>query len=106
MNQKSLRCCDWNVVMKNQEQSQSNAATSLSLIPEEKLNLTKDQIQHLIRLVHDYWPEIVKYDEQIRTKAPNRIEEIALSKGVKSVTPDVIQGLREIYNDYFVSFLI
>jgi len=58
----------------------------------------------LIKLVKKHWPELTTYDKQISTKALNRIEDIALSKGVESITPDVIQGLREIYNDYVVPY--
>jgi len=91
--------------MKTQKESQSDAVIALSLLPEEKLGLTSEQIKHLLKLVNDHWPEISKYDEHITTKALNRIEDIALSKGVEWVTPDVIQGLREIYNDYVEPFL-
>ena len=52
-----------------------------------KKKLTKEEIEHLLNLVREHWPEVYQYEEGITNKALNRIQEIAEKEGVASITP-------------------
>jgi galactokinase/mevalonate kinase-like predicted kinase len=68
--------------------------------------LTKDEIEHLLNLVREHWPEVYQYEEGITNKALNRIQEIAEKEGVASITPPRLVGLRELYEEHFLVFFM
>jgi len=42
--------------------------------------LTAEDIDHLLKLVREHWPEVFDYEEGVANKALNRIQEIAEKK--------------------------
>ena len=64
--------------------------------------LTGADLQHLLGLVRRHWPEILECDPRLTNVALNRIQALAESCGLSSVTPDSIGGIREIFEDYFL----
>jgi len=58
--------------------------------------LTAEDIDHLLNLVREHWPEAFDYEEDVANKALNRIQEIAEKEGVASITPPKLEGLREL----------
>ncbi len=70
-----------------------------------KKKLTKEEIEHLLNLVREHWPEVYQYEEGITNKALNRIQEIAEKEGVASITPPRLEGLRELYEEQFLVFV-
>ena len=67
--------------------------------------LTSEDIDHLLNLVREHWPEVFDYEEGIANKALNRIQEIAEKEGVDSITPPRLEGLRELYEKQFLVFV-
>lgn len=67
--------------------------------------LTDHEIDHLLNLVREHWPEVFDYEEGIANKALNRIQEIAEKEGVASITPPRLEGLRELYEEQFLVFV-
>ena len=67
--------------------------------------LTAEDIDHLLNLVREHWPEVFDYEEGIANKALNRIQEIAEKEGVASITPPRLEGLRELYEEQFLVFV-
>lgn len=67
-----------------------------------KTHLTEADLQHLLGLVREHWPEILECDRRITTVALNRIQALAESLGVNAVTTESIGGIREIMEDYFL----
>ncbi|MSU70248.1 MAG: hypothetical protein EXS39_05650 [Opitutaceae bacterium] len=67
--------------------------------------LTYEEIDHLLNLVREHWPEVIHYEEGIANKALNRIQEIAEKEGVASITPPRLEGLRELYEEQFLVFV-
>ena len=67
--------------------------------------LTGEEIDHLLNLVREHWPEVFDYEEGIANKALNRIQEIAEEEGVASITPPRLEGLRELYEEQFLVFV-
>ena len=67
--------------------------------------LTYEEIDHLLNLVREHWPEVFDYEEGIANKALNRIQEIAEKEGVASITPPRLDGLRELYEEHFLVFV-
>ena len=67
--------------------------------------LTAKDIDHLLKLVREHWPEVFDYEEGIANKALNRIQEIAEKEGVASITPPRLEGLRELYEEQFLVFV-
>ena len=67
--------------------------------------LTDNEIDHLLNLVREHWPEVFDYEEGIANKALNRIEEIAEKEGLASITPPRLEGLRELYEEQFLVFV-
>ena len=67
--------------------------------------LTYEEIDHLLNLVREHWPEVFDYEEGIANKALNRIQEIAEKEGVESITPPRLEGLRELYEEQFLVFV-
>ena len=67
--------------------------------------LTSEDIDHLLNLVREHWPEVFDYEEGIANKALNRIQEIAEKEGVASITPPRLEGLRELYEEQFLVFV-
>ena len=70
-----------------------------------KKKLTGEEIDHLLNLVREHWPEVFDYEEGIANKALNRIQEIAEKEGVDSITPPRLEGLRELYEEQFLVFV-
>jgi hypothetical protein len=68
--------------------------------------LTGEEIDHLLNLVREHWPEVFDYEEGIANKALNRIQEIAEKEGVASITPPRLEGLRELYEEHFLVFFM
>ena len=68
--------------------------------------LTDHEIDHLLNLVREHWPEVFDYEEGIANKALNRILEIAEKEGVASITPPRLEGLRELYEEHFLVFFL
>ena len=66
--------------------------------------ITDHEIDHLLNLVREHWPEVFDYEEGITNKALNRIQEIAEKEGVASITPPRLDGLRELYEEHFLVF--
>lgn len=69
-----------------------------------KKKLTGAEIDYLLNLVREHWPEVFDYEEGIANKALNRILEIAEKEGVASITPPRLEGLRELYEEHFLVF--
>lgn len=67
--------------------------------------LTYEEIDHLLNLVREHWPEVFDYEDGIANKALNRIQEIAEKEGVASITPPRLEGLRELYEEQFLVFV-
>ena len=67
--------------------------------------LTAEDIDHLLNLVREHWPEVFDYEEGVANKALNRIQEIAEKEGVASITPPMLEGLRELYEEQFLVFV-
>ena len=67
--------------------------------------LTAEDIDHLLKLVREHWPEVFDYEEGVANKALNRIQEIAEKEGVASITPPRLEGLRELYEEQFLVFV-
>ena len=67
--------------------------------------LTGEEIDHLLNLLREHWPEVFDYEEGIANKALNRIQEIAEKEGVASITPPRLEGLRELYEEQFLVFV-
>ena len=67
-----------------------------------KKKLTGAEIDYLLNLVREHWPEVFDYEEGIANKALNRIQEIAEKEGVASITPSRLEGLRELYEEQFL----
>ena len=68
--------------------------------------LTGAEIDYLLNLVREHWPEVFDYEEGIANKALNRIQEIAEKEGVASITPPRLDGLRELYEEHFLVFFM
>ena len=68
--------------------------------------LTPEEIEHLLNLVREHWPEVYQYEEGITNKALNHIQEIAENEGVASITPPRLEGLRELYEEHFLVFFM
>ena len=71
-----------------------------------KKKLTGAEIDYLLNLVREHWPEVFDYEEGIANKALNRILEIAEKEGVASITPPRLEGLRELYEEHFLVFFL
>ncbi len=67
--------------------------------------LTPEEIDNLMNLVREHWPDVFDYEEAIANKALNRIQEIAEKEGVASITPPRLEGLRELYEEQFLVFV-
>lgn len=67
--------------------------------------LAADEVDHLLDLVREHWPEVFDYEEGVANKALNRIQEIAEKEGVASITPPRLEGLRELYEEQFLVFV-
>jgi hypothetical protein len=70
-----------------------------------KKKLTGEEIDHLLNLVREHWPEVFDYEEGIADKALNRIHEIAEKEGVESITPPRLEGIRELCEEQSLVFV-
>ena len=66
--------------------------------------LTAEEINQLIVLVRNHWPEVYHYETGVFNLALNRVQQIAEKDGVAAITPDRLEGLREIVEDYVLPF--
>ena len=67
--------------------------------------LNAEHIDLLLKLVREHWQEVFNYEEGVAKKALNRIQEIAEKEGVASITPQRLEGLRELYEEQFLVFI-
>ena len=80
-----------------------NSNASYSKATEER-ELSHNDVAKIIILLQKNWPELTTYDSRIVNKVIDRIGTIALNEGIDAITHERIQGLKEIYEDYFIPF--
>jgi ribosomal protein S3AE len=51
-------------------------------------SLTEEEMQTLKRILEVNWPDLTTYDESLVVKALNKVEDLAIDKGVEAVTVD------------------
>jgi hypothetical protein len=51
-------------------------------------SLTEQEMQALKRILEVNWPDLTTYDESLVVKALNKVEDLAIDKGVEAVTVD------------------
>ena len=66
--------------------------------------LTAQEIDELVIVVRRHWPELDHYETGVFNLALNRVQQIAEKDGVAAITPDRLEGLREIVEDYVLPF--
>ena len=66
--------------------------------------LTAAEIEAVLTLVRQHWPELAHYEEGVQILALNRLQTIAETDGVAAITPARLSGQREIVEDYILPF--
>ena len=66
--------------------------------------LTDAEIDALLVVIHQHWPELFHYEQGVRVLALNRLQAIAETEGIAALTPIRLSGQREIIEDYILPF--
>ena len=66
--------------------------------------LTQAELDTLLVIIRQHWPELAHYENGVFNLALNRVQEIAEKEGVAAITPVRLSGQREIIEDYILPF--
>lgn len=66
--------------------------------------LTSAELDALLVIIRQHWPELAHYEQGVKTLALNRVQAIAETEGVAAITPARLSGHREIMEDHILPF--